>query len=402
MFRLPRPAIAGLCTLAAAVLTISLLHTVSAQVVPPAVATNKTGYLAGETVVIGGVGFTSGDVVTLRVMHADGTSEAGGNHDAFTAVASDAGEITASWALGAGPTEDLAGNEFVLTASTVAGALAPVAFSRIAVIGTDKYDYQPGETVVITGGGFRGSEFVTLQVLHTSGLNDSAAHLPFEGTGRMRRAKSRLVGESNRTPLGSYCEVQAVGAESGLRAVTAFTDAFLTFPDDQGPDDEPGQKDLSYLQFEETNPNPNYAVRWAWDDTGFSGNNSGDGCVLFDTNANGFADQAVCVSIKNTPATLDALTVYTCEHDSRSDRCAGPELVPTNGTTAQASVVANVDPFRTNPLHTTGNTCSVTTGCYTDDTVADVSITPADAGGSARKADQCLQLSVRAPQLRSE
>ena len=272
----------------------------------------------------------------------------------------------------------------MLTASTVAGALAPVAFSRIAVIGTDKYDYQPGETVVITGGGFRGGEFVTLQVLHTSGLNDSAAHLPFEV--RANEAGEIKAGwRVEPHSLGKLLRIQAVGAESDLRAVTAFTDAFLTFPDDQGPDDEPGQKDLSYLQFEETNPNPNYAVRWAWDDTGFTGNNSGDGCVLFDTNANGFADRAVCVSIKNTPATLEALTVYTCGQDSRSDRCAGPTLVATNGTTAQASVVANVDPFRTNPLHTTGNTCSVTTGCYTADTVADVSITLADAGGTGAK-----------------
>src|SRR5688572_26749257 len=66
MFRLPRPAIAGLCTLAAAVLTISLLHTVSAQAVLPVVATDKGWYLPGQTVRIGGFGFVAGERVTLQ------------------------------------------------------------------------------------------------------------------------------------------------------------------------------------------------------------------------------------------------------------------------------------------------------------------------------------------------
>ncbi|HSV11820.1 MAG TPA: hypothetical protein VLI68_13685, partial [Hanamia sp.] len=55
-------------------------------------------------------------------------------------------------------------------------------FSQSATITTDKADYPPGSTVIITGAGFQAGETVTLQVIHynTIGDNDtSAAHQPF-------------------------------------------------------------------------------------------------------------------------------------------------------------------------------------------------------------------------------
>jgi len=47
--------------------------------------------------------------------------------------------------------------------------LQPVAFSRIAVVKTDKTDYRPGETAAISGAGFRPGESLTLKIVHTDG-----------------------------------------------------------------------------------------------------------------------------------------------------------------------------------------------------------------------------------------
>src|SRR5262245_42041515 len=43
------------------------------------------------------------------------------------------------------------------------------AVSAQATLATDKPDYAPGETAVLTGGGFEAFELVTLQVLHADG-----------------------------------------------------------------------------------------------------------------------------------------------------------------------------------------------------------------------------------------
>ena len=139
--------------------------------VDPTVTTDKTGYLAGETVLISGAGFVQGDVVTLQVTRADGNTE-----PATNATAGSDGTIAASWVL----RED-AGNSFVLNASVSSGGLLPpVAFRRIAVVGTDRYDYQPGNTAIITGSGFRPRETVTILVEHSNGMNSGAGHSPFE------------------------------------------------------------------------------------------------------------------------------------------------------------------------------------------------------------------------------
>jgi len=72
---------------------------------------------------------------------------------------------------------DSSGNDFVVTATgLVSGAVAPADFKRIAVIQTDKIDYQPGETVIIAGSGFRPNEQVTLQNQDPV-LNEAAARL---------------------------------------------------------------------------------------------------------------------------------------------------------------------------------------------------------------------------------
>ena len=118
-----------------------------AQTLPPAVISDQTGYLAGDSVAITGSGFAADEVVTLQVTHTDGTAETDAGHEPFTVTADAAGAFSASWTLG----DDHKGHDFVVRAvGTTTPALAPVAFNRIATVATSQYDYQPGETAVIT------------------------------------------------------------------------------------------------------------------------------------------------------------------------------------------------------------------------------------------------------------
>ena len=277
----------------------SLSNRLFAQPVAPSISTDKTGYLAGETVSISGIGFAADELVTIRVTHPDGTAELGAGHEAFTALSNAAGDVSATWTLG----EDPAGNNFVLTATGgTTGPLRPAAFNRIAVVQTDKYDYQPGETAVISGAGFRPGELVRVQVEHSNGLNDGAGHLPFAASaGDDGRFTATWFVDPDDS-LDSIFRLTATGTDSGLRATTTFTDALITLNDDGGPDDNVGQKDLNFLQVDDANLPTALAVNWGWDDTAWSGGNTGDACALFDTDGDRMANNAVCVGVGGNPA----------------------------------------------------------------------------------------------------
>lgn len=95
--------------------------------------------------------------------------------------------------------------------------------------------------------------------------------------------------------------------------------------DDAGADDEPGQKDLT-AQAAGTSSGVFY-TSWKWDDTAWSGGNTGDGCSLFDTNDDDLVDYALCATVSGgkgpAPVTLTSFILYSC-NDTRADRCAGP------------------------------------------------------------------------------
>src|SRR5438445_11642545 len=70
--------------------------------------------------------------------------------------------------------------------------------------------------------------------------------------------------------------------------------------DGQGPDDQPGQKDVSGL----CEPGPTcstssttLSLRWQFDDVSWTGSNTGDACALIDMNGDGMADRAICVTV---------------------------------------------------------------------------------------------------------
>src|SRR5205085_555376 len=71
---------------------------------------------------------------------------------------------------------------------------------------------------------------------------------------------------SNQKDLNEFC--QSAGNDGGLAGCTS-SDANLT---------------------------------WTWDDTGWTGGNTGDACALYDTDGDGKANFALCVSVGSDPA----------------------------------------------------------------------------------------------------
>src|SRR5262245_61192776 len=63
--------------------------------------------------------------------------------------------------------------------------------------------------------------------------------------------------------------------------------------DAQGPDDEPGQKDITRFCKSDAGScgtGNDFQIQWNFDDVGWTGMNTGDGCAFFDNNGNGNAD----------------------------------------------------------------------------------------------------------------
>lgn len=99
---------------------------------------------------------------------------------------------------------------------------------------------------------------------------------------------------------------------------------FQTSTDALGVNDVPGQKDLTMQGTNNSDEaNGNLWVMWGWDDTSVSGNNTLDACTLFDTDADGNANLALCLTLARSGNTLaiKTTTLYTCG-DGRNNRCS--------------------------------------------------------------------------------
>ena len=366
----------------AVLLSLTVLSQAAAQDIssPLVVTTDRTGYLAGEIITISGSGFGPNELVTVKIAR---TPEASASDPAPWEVWTDlTGAFTTTWCI---DPSDPGGNAFLVTASAASGS-AQTPFSRIAVVGADKYDYQPGETAVIIGAGFRPWEAVSIRVEHSNGLNDGVGHLPFDA---FADADGRIIVTWLADPddsEGSIFRLTATGTESGLVATSTFTDLLITIIDDLGPDDPTSgqQTDLSEMSIDAGASS--IALTWQWDDTDFGnlGGNTGDACALIDTDGNGLADYSFCVRVDGKPAVQISNALYTCRNDS-AFRCfdATPKSF-TSATFSTASVVAGSDPFKNFPAHT-DKKCDTDANCVTDDTVANVTLHLDDVGGSAAR-----------------
>lgn len=118
---------------------------------------------------------------------------------------------------------------------------------------------------------------------------------------------------------GTFVTTSAIAAPS-----------FTFDDDDQGANDEPGQKDLTAQSSAVDQAAPgHFFTAWKWDDTAWSGNNTGDGCSLFDINGDGFVEYAVCATVEGgkgpADVTFDSVTVYSC-NNKWAERCGNPEV----------------------------------------------------------------------------
>ena len=141
-----------------------------------------------------------------------------------------------------------------------------------------------------------------------------------------------------------------------IAAAAPSSAVVTTSIDENGANDEPGQKDLTRHSVDTGVPAGQLGVGWSWDETSISGGNTLDGCALFDSNGNARADKAVCVTVGNPFPTVTT-TVQNCP-DTRVDRCGG-ETIPAPQTTCTVAVTAT-DPFAAGTSSPNDTTASCT------------------------------------------
>src|SRR6266403_1330011 len=106
-------------------------------------------------------------------------------------------------------------------------------------------------------------------------------------------------------------------------------------------------------------------ITWTWDDTGWTGGNTGDACALYDTDGDGKANFALCVTVQSDPAVQSSGSprFYSCDN-SKELNCGGPTQI-TAASSCAVSIVA--DAFT--GAHGNGNVCNGT-NCSTNDAQA--------------------------------
>ena len=247
--------------------------------------------------------------------------------------------------------------------------LGQTASQQSAVLTTDKPDYAPTDTALITGTGF--TQGATYTLLITSVNNYSfQTNVTADNKGNIAYAYQL---DGTYRPLYT---VQVKDGSGTVIATTTFTDSISTCVNDaQGANDEPGQKDLTKMCADYTGLPTSEMVSWDWDDGSWPGGNTGDACALFDTNGDGLVNYALCVTVSGNPATLSSKTLYSCGND-KPDRCDNPVNISTITSACSASVQAT-DPFPAG-------------SDYPNDTVGSCTVNMSDVGGStANLLDVC-------------
>jgi uncharacterized repeat protein (TIGR01451 family) len=164
----------------------------------------------------------------------------------------------------------------------------------------------------------------------------------------------------------------------GLLLATAATAgaAYTYVNDEDGVNDQPGQKDLTRHGVDPLSPAGTLLVTWNWDDIAVSGANTEDACALFDTDGDFNVNGALCVTTDGDPMAETATTAYSCG-DDKADRCTQPVGV-INPFTSQCDVAqTNTDPFDPD-----GDAAPA-------DTTAECDVTISDFGAAAVLVNTC-------------
>lgn len=238
-------------------------------------------------------------------------------------------------------------------------------------VGTDMADYAPESTVKITGNGYGANQKLTIRVTWPDGTVRASGNKIGETDSSVANGKGELSFDYLLTggQLGTY-KVEVLDINGTVLATTTFTDGPVSgcTTDSAGANDEPGQKDLSKMCVNYSGLPSNINVSWNWDDTSFSGNNTGDACSLYDTDGDGLANYSLCVGVSGTSAAWTYTRLYSCG-DGRSDRCDQPTVLINSPTSTCAASVQGTDPF------TAGSS-------YPNDTEANCNVNMSDVGGN--------------------
>lgn len=243
-----------------------------------------------------------------------------------------------------------------------------------ATLSTDKADYAPTDTALITGSGFLANTTYSLTISSTDNpATSTTASVTTDAEGTLFYAY-QLDGVYR----PDYQVVAYLG--STFVARITFTDGPIsgTVIDSAGANDEPGQKDLTKMFADYSGLPSSVFVQWNWDEIKWTGNNTGDGCALFDTDNDGYVNYSLCVIISGDPATYSSKALYSCG-DNAANKCTSPvtTLSPSGSTSCNATGSTD-DPF------TDGDE-------YNKDTKASCTIALSDVGGAgvAQLVDVC-------------
>jgi len=219
-------------------LTISntkfLNHIVQAQENAATVTTNQADYSADDMALITGSGWQPGETVTLEIVEDPVIHDP----DTLYAVADADGNISNEYIIHG---HDVV-QTFTLTASgmapnvglqtTFTNSLNPTSTASLpttpttdATVMTDKSDYIPGETVLITGSGWWPGETVALELVEEPLIHPAETlYAIADADGNITNAEY-VIQEHD---LGQSFTLTATGQTSGLIAQTTFTDASLS------------------------------------------------------------------------------------------------------------------------------------------------------------------------------
>ena len=167
---------------------------------------------------------------------------------------------------------------------------------------------------------------------------------------------------------------------------TVYPSIFFAVKDSGGANNGPGQKDLTQMGWYEDKGNINdplddvLDLAWSWDEITVSGNNTLDGCALFDSDGDTFINVAICATVQKVNGPSGGMflkgtpTVYTCSN-AKEDRCTNPVLQASPSATdliggaLVVDGVGNLSAIPANPFDLVTNTDPFTAGAgYPADT----------------------------------
>ncbi|MDO8341252.1 MAG: hypothetical protein Q7T59_04715, partial [Candidatus Woesebacteria bacterium] len=224
-----------------------------------------------------------------------------------------------------------------------------------ATLITDKADYAPTDTALITGNGFVPNKEYTIEITSTTGNFKFSDKVTSDESGGLFYPY-QLDG----TYRPDY-KVE-IKSESAVISFVTFTDSLLCTIDVNGANDFTGQKDLTKMCFDKAVSPLN--LKFNWDEIYGSGENTYDGCSLWDTNSNGNANFSLCIQTLANPSSdimeYNGFTLYSCG-DDKSDRCTQPVNPVTATDTSCNATQSSDDPFPSgaaSPQDTEG-TCNI-------------------------------------------